>query len=200
MFSYINLRKNIDIETFGYSHSSYYICSENHEKRREKGTDSPLFLYRKMNQEKVHTLLNEAVEENDSLFVISVDFLPGNKIKVIVDGDKGVPLSECVRISRNIEHNLDREEEDFSLEVSSPDITQPLIVERQYQKNIGRILKVKTAEEQLEGTLTQVSNQKIELKWKAREPKPIGKGKVTVEKQATLLIKDIIEAKVKIIF
>ena len=153
-----------------------------------------------MNQEKVHRLLNEAVAENNSLFVISVDFLPGNKIKVIVDGDQGVPLSECVRISRNIEHNLDREEEDFSLEVSSPDITQPLLVERQYQKNIGRILKVKTTEESFEGTLANVSNQEIELKWKAREPKPIGKGKVTVEKTATVAFTDIIEAKVKIIF
>ena len=56
------------------------------------------------------------------------------------------------------------------------------------------------AEEQFEGTLTEVSNQKIELRWKAREPKPIGKGKVTVEKKATIAFKDIIEAKVKIIF
>ncbi len=66
-----------------------------------------------MNQEKVHKLLEEAVAENKSLFVISIDFLPGNKIKVIVDGDQGVPLSECVRVSRHIEHNLDREQEDF---------------------------------------------------------------------------------------
>ena len=153
-----------------------------------------------MNQERVLKLLDEAVQENESLFVISVDFLSGNKIVVIVDGDQGIPLSECVRISRHIEHNLDREEEDFSLEVSSADISLPLQVERQYQKNIGRILKVKTAEEQFEGTLTEVSNQKIELRWKAREPKPIGKGKVTVEKKATIAFKDIIEAKVKIIF
>ena len=153
-----------------------------------------------MNQERVLKLLDEAVQENESLFVISVDFLSGNKIVVIVDGDQGIPLSECVRISRHIEHNLDREEEDFSLEVSSVDISLPLQVERQYQKNIGRILKVKTAEEQFEGTLTEVSNQKIELRWKAREPKPIGKGKVTVEKKATIAFKDIIEAKVKIIF
>ncbi len=169
-------------------------------KRGRKGTVSPLFLYCKMNQEKVHKLLEEAVAENKSLFVISIDFLPGNKIKVIVDGDQGVPLSECVRVSRHIEHNLDREQEDFSLEVSTPDITQPLLVERQYQKNIGRILKVKTAEENFEGTLARVSNQEIELNWKAREPKPIGKGKVTVEKSATVTFEDILEAKVKIIF
>lgn len=165
-----------------------------------KGTNSPLFLYFKMNLEKVQKLLQEAVEENDSLFVIGVDFLPGNKIKVIIDGDNGVPLNECIRVSRHIEHNLDREEEDFSLEVSTPDITQPLKVQRQYLKNIGRILKVKTIDEKIQGTLTQVSESGIELKWEAREPKPIGKGKLTVEKTKTVNFKDIIETKVKIIF
>ena len=165
-----------------------------------KGTLSPLFLYRKMNKEIVQNLLVEAVEENDSLFIIDVDYLPGNKIKVTVDGDSGVPLSECIRISRHIEHNLDRETEDFSLEVSSPDITQPLLVKRQYQKNIGRILKVKTQEQEFEATLTKVTDHEIELTWKTREPKPIGKGKVTVEKSATVDFKNIIKAKVKIIF
>lgn len=153
-----------------------------------------------MNQERVHSLLDEAVASNDSLFVIEVLFLAGNKIKITVDGDQGVALHECVRISRHIEHNLDREEEDFSLEVSSPDITQPLLVERQYKKNIGRIVKVKTSQDQYEGTLTKVSADKIELSWKAREPKPVGKGKVTVEKTSEIEFKDIIETKVKIIF
>ena len=153
-----------------------------------------------MNQERVKELLQEALEENESLYLIDLQFLVDNKIKVIVDGDSGVPLSECIRISRNIEHNLDREEEDFSLEVTTPDIAQPLTVKRQYKKNINRILKVKTATEEFEGTLTEVTGNTITLFWKAREPKPIGKGKHTVEKTKTLAYQDIKEAKVKIIF
>ncbi|CAM1349787.1 MULTISPECIES: ribosome assembly cofactor RimP [Tenacibaculum] len=153
-----------------------------------------------MNQERVKELLQEALEENESLYLIDLQFLADNKIKVIVDGDSGVPLSECIRISRNIEHNLDREEEDFSLEVTTPDIAQPLTVKRQYKKNINRILKVKTATEEFEGTLTEVTENTITLFWKAREPKPIGKGKHTVEKTKTLAYQDIKEAKVKIIF
>ncbi|RLJ96776.1 ribosome assembly cofactor RimP [Tenacibaculum discolor] len=153
-----------------------------------------------MNQERVKELLQEALEENESLYLIDLQFLADNKIKVIVDGDSGVPLSECIRISRNIEHNLDREEEDFSLEVTTPDIAQPLTVKRQYKKNINRILKVKTATEEFEGTLTEVTENAITLFWKAREPKPIGKGKHTVEKTKTLAYQDIKEAKVKIIF
>ncbi|CAM1344826.1 ribosome assembly cofactor RimP [Tenacibaculum amylolyticum] len=153
-----------------------------------------------MNQDKVKVLLQEALDENPSLFLIDLKFLANNKIKVIVDGDSGIPLSECVRISRNIEHNLDREEEDFSLEVTSPDISEPLKVQRQYNKNISRTLKVKTEEGEFQGILTEVTEEGILLTWKAREPKPVGKGKHTVEKQVNIPYSDIKEAKVKIIF
>jgi len=153
-----------------------------------------------MEKEKVQILLEEALAENEALFLIDLSFLPGNKIQIVVDGDTGISLKECMRISRSIDSNFDREEEDFSLEVSSPDIAQPLKVLRQYKKNINRILKVKTNDMAFEGTLTEVSDTAIVLHWKAREPKPIGKGKVTVDKTATILHEDIIEAKVKIIF
>ena len=168
--------------------------------RRGRGRKVPSFYTLIMDQDLVRKLVNEAVEENDSLFLIELNFLPNNKIKVIVDGDEGISLKECVRISRHVEHNLDREEEDFALEVTSPDITQPLTVERQYQKNINRVLKVKTEEGETEGTLVEVDEKGISLQWKAREPKPIGKGKVTVEKNATIAFENIKEAKVKITF
>ena len=153
-----------------------------------------------MDTKKVQDLLEEALAENQSLFLIDLSFLPGNKIKVVVDGDEGVSLSECIRISRNIEHNLDRDEEDFALEVTSPDIAEPLSVRRQYVKNLNRILSVKVNDRKIEGALTEVNNDNIVLSWKAREPKPIGKGKVTVEKTETIAYQDIKEAKVKIIF
>lgn len=153
-----------------------------------------------MNKEHVKQLVEDALSENDSLFLLSLDFLPDGKISVVIDGDAGVPLNECIRISRAVEGNLDREEEDFSLEVSSPDIAKPLQKLRQYKKNIGRTLKVKTAESKTEGKLVEVSEDAIVLQWSAREPKPIGKGKVTVEKTATIPYDKIIEAKVKLIF
>lgn len=140
------------------------------------------------------------MEENPSLFLIDLQLLPNSKILVEVDGDAGIALNECIRISRAVEGNLDREEEDFSLEVSSPDITKPLQVLRQYQKNIGRTLQVKTLETALEGTLVAVLEESIELEWKAREPKPIGKGKRTVEKKERIAFDAIVEAKVKLIF
>ncbi len=153
-----------------------------------------------MNKEKVQDLLEEALAENESLYLIELSFLPGNKIQVVVDGDAGISLSECMRISRNIEHNLDREEEDFALEVTSPDIAEPLKVKRQYIKNLNRILTVKINDKKIEGTLIEVNKDDIVLSWKAREPKAIGKGKVTVDKTETIAYQNIIEAKVKIIF
>ena len=153
-----------------------------------------------MDQNKVKKLVNEALAENEALFLIDLDFGNEASIKVVVDGDSGVPLSECIRISRHVEHNLDRENEDFALEVTTPNITDPITDQRQYNKNLGRTLKVKTLEESFEGKLIEVTDKEISLFWKAREPKPIGKGKITVEKQQTIPLSDIKEAKVKIIF
>jgi len=153
-----------------------------------------------MDRKIVADLLEEALAENESLFLIDLSFSPSNKILIIVDGDSGVPLNECMRISRSIGSNFDKEEEDFSLEVTSPDIAEPLKVKRQYLKNINRILTVKINDEVVEGTLVEVNEENIVLTWKAREPKPVGKGKVTVEKTAAIAYQDIIEAKVKIIF
>ncbi|VAW22949.1 Bacterial ribosome SSU maturation protein RimP [hydrothermal vent metagenome] len=154
-----------------------------------------------MNKEKVKNLLNNALEQNTELFLIELKFLADNKIYVEVDGDKGVSLKECIRISREIEHNLDREEEDFSLEVTSPDVTNPLRVRRQYVKNINRTLGVKLQDNTtVQGVLKKVTENEIELEWTVREPKPIGKGKITVVKNATIQFEDILEAKVKIIF
>ena len=146
-------------------------------------------------------LLHEALSENDSIFLVEIKFSEKNKVNIIIDGDDGVNLKECIRISRHIEHNLDREEEDFSLEVTSPDIAKPLIVKRQYQKNINRTLQVKLIDNlKIEGVLKNVEEDSIFLEWKAREPKPIGKGKITVVKNKTIPFKDILEAKVKLLF
>ena len=72
---------------------------------------------------------------------------------------------------------------------------------RQYKKNIGRNLEVKTNDDKTtEGQLVEADENTIQLTWKAREPKPVGKGKVTVTKEATIALNDIKEAKVKIKF
>ena len=117
-----------------------------------------------------------------------------------MDGDNGVTVQDCIDISRAIEHNLDRDAHDFSLEVLSAGVSQPLTLTRQYLKNVGRQLKVKTAEETIKGELVAADEQSITLTWKQREPKPVGKGKHTVVKEVVLPYDEIEEAKVMITF
>jgi ribosome maturation factor RimP len=177
-----------------------YICSAVG-KRIYEGTKSPLFLYKKMFEKKVKDLLEQSLNERKDLFLISFNISENNTIKVVIDGDNGVVVDDCVFISRGIEHNLDREEEDFSLEVASAGAAAPLKTVRQYKKNLGRIVEVSTTDNnEYEGHLVDANEAAITLNWKAREPKPIGKGKVTVSKEAILEYEIIKQAKVKIKF
>lgn len=153
-----------------------------------------------MLQDKVENLLKEAFQENNSLFLIDLNITKDNKISVVIDGDNGVSVNDCIAVSRKVEHNLDREEEDFSLEVSSAGVSEPLRLERQYWKNLGRKLQVTTNNEKIEATLTEVDQNGIKLNWKARELKPVGKGKHTVQKEAVLPYSEITDAKVMITF
>jgi len=149
---------------------------------------------------KVTELLQIVLDENPSLFLIDLSITENNHIRVIIDGDEGVKVEDCMAVSRGIEHNLDREEEDFSLEVLSAGVSEPLTQGRQYKKNLGRTLHIKTKAETIEGKLTTVDEEGVTLEWKAREPKPIGKGKITVEKKAVVPYKNIVEAKVMVTF
>lgn len=151
-------------------------------------------------KEKVADLLEKGLQEKPSLFLVDLTISDSYKIMVTLDGDNGVSLQDCIDISRAIEHNLDREEQDFSLEVASAGVSTPLKLVRQFKKNIGRTLKVKTVSETIEATLIGASDDYITLSWKAREPKKIGKGKETVEHQRDIPYADIKEAIVIIIF
>lgn len=148
----------------------------------------------------VENLLEKALAERSDLFLIDFSVQPDNHIKVVIDGDNGVAVDDCIFISRAVEHNLDREEQDFSLDVMSAGAASPLVNKRQYAKNKNRILKVKTGSETIEGVLMDAMEDAILIEWKAREPKPVGKGKVTVKKQANIAYNDIVEAKVMIKF
>jgi len=166
----------------------------------DEGTQSPLFLYKKMFKDIVKDLLEKGLEERNDLFLVDLSIASDNTIKIIIDGDQGVAVEDCMFISRAVEHNLDREEQDFSLEVASAGATSPLINKRQYIKNLGRTLDVKTKSDTIEGKLIQATENEITLQWKSREPKPVGKGKVTVQKQADIAYENIVEAKVMVKF
>jgi ribosome maturation factor RimP len=146
---------------------------------------------------KVTELLNQALEENPSLFLIELSIGADHSIRVLLDGDHGVTLEDCMQVSRKIEHNLDREQTDFSIEVSSCGVGTPLVIPRQFKKNIDRKLEVIFDNgKQQQGTLVKVDEKGFAIRWKTREPKPIGKGKVTVTKTTECKYDAIQSAKV----
>ncbi|RZJ29754.1 MAG: ribosome assembly cofactor RimP [Flavobacterium sp.] len=151
-------------------------------------------------KEKVSQLLEEGLSQKPSVFLIDLNINDSFKIVVTLDGDNGVTLQDCIDISRAIEHNLDREEQDFSLEVASAGATSPLKMVRQYKKNIGRTLKVRTADETFEAPLIAANDESIVLEWETREPKKVGKGKEAVVKRQEIPYADIKEATVTITF
>jgi len=161
----------------------------------------PLFIKNMTFKNKVQELLDVALAERPELFLVDLSINDANKISINLDGDQGVNLQDCIDISRSIENNLDREEQDFSLEVASAGVSSPLKFVRQYKKNIGRTLNVKTnSSDDLEAKLVAADEEKISLEWQAREPKKIGKGKETVQKKVDILYENIKEAIVIVSF
>ena len=85
-------------------------------------------------KENIQKLLAEALSLQPDLFLIDLHIDDQSRVHVVLDGDNGVSLEQCIKVSRHIEHQLDREVHDFSLEVSSAGVTHPLKMVRQYKK------------------------------------------------------------------
>lgn len=151
-------------------------------------------------KENILHIIEEKLSEKPSIFLTDLIITDNFKIIVTVDGDNGVNLQDCIDISRVIDNNVDREEQDYSLEVASVGVGSPLKLIRQYKKNIGRTLIVKLATETIEAQLVGASDESITLEWEAREPKKIGKGKETVTKMQEIPYSEIKEAIVTITF
>lgn len=151
--------------------------------------------------QKVEDFLSLVLKQHSNIFLVDLKISDDKSIKIILDGDKEVNVKDCIDISRSMEGALDRDQEDFSLEVASAGVGSPLKFPRQYHKNLGRKLEVISTEGlKFEGDLTHVKEDAIELQWKQRETKRIGKGKVTVTKKKTILFDEISQAKVMIKF
>lgn len=129
-----------------------------------------------INAKKIQILAEEFLE-GTSAFLVDVKVASGNVIKIALENDDSTSITDCVELSRHIEGSFDREEEDFSLDVGSPGLDQPLKVLRQYLKIIGKQIAVNPIEgKKIEGELVSVEEEEGELKslvLKTREKKRI---------------------------
>lgn len=165
-----------------------------------EGTSVPSFLYRNkrymISKEKVRKLVEERIEGTD-IFIVDIDIASGNNIRITLDADSGISIEKCMSVSRNVEHNLDRDTEDFSLEVSSFGLTSPFVVPRQYKKYIGRKVSVKTHDnKKVEGKLLSFDEQELVLELDLSK-KQIKAG---VEPKQHISLDDIKETKAVISF
>jgi len=152
-------------------------------------------------RKRIEELLNEFLETRKDLFLIDLKISAGDDITVILDGDNGVSLQDCLDASRAIEFNMDREEHDFSLQVMSAGLSEPLASQRQFAKNIGREIEVLLNDSsKIEGELVKADEEKITLILRYRKPKDIGKGKVDVEEEKEIPYSEIKKALVTIKF
>lgn len=117
-----------------------------------------------LTEELIRQLAQQALTRDD-LYVVEVNVANGNRITVYVGSDDVVTIDDCAEISRYIESNLDRETEDFEMEVSSPGLSNPLRVARQYKKLIGQNLEMilHGQQKKTRGKLLSASDTEIEL-------------------------------------
>jgi ribosome maturation factor RimP len=140
--------------------------------------------------------LIESHFEGTDKFIVDIKVLAGNKIEVYIDAPNHIVIADCVALSRFIEENLDREKEDYELQVSSPGATESFKVLPQYKKYIGTKVLVKTTEgTKHEGVLMSANENEFVIEETRREKKTVGKGNHNVTEHITLTYKQTKETK-----
>lgn len=132
-----------------------------------------------INKQQITSLVEEKIKDTE-IFLVDITVGKGSLIYVKVDKPSGITLEECISISRFVEGNLDREKDDFSLEVSSPGVGEILKVEQQFLKCIGRHLQIQDTEgAKKTGKLLNLSNGEIEIECEEKIKNPSSSKKKT---------------------
>ncbi len=121
-------------------------------------------------------LLTEPLLEGTDMFIVNVKIKPTNNIKLYLDADSGLSVGKSAEINRKLYKLIEAEamypDGDFSLEVSSPGVDEPLLSDRQYKKNIGRTVLITPAEgKDILGVLKEVQEDKLVLEVKVPKKK-----------------------------
>jgi len=150
-------------------------------------------------EKRVTQLVEEKISDRPDLFLVSVKMHSSGKLVILVDGEKGIGIADCAAISRHVGFHLEEEnviEDAYNLEVSSPGIDAPLVLPRQYIKNVGRQLAIKMADgSKREGKLTGMTEDAVVIEEIIKE-----KGKKAEIVESAVPLAQITETKVLISF
>jgi ribosome maturation factor RimP len=156
--------------------------------------------------ESVRLMTEEILSEEPVYFLVDLRIKPTNNVKVFLDGDSGITIEKCVQINRKLYKRLEEiglyPDGDFSLEVSSAGLDEPLKLLRQYKKNIGRLVEIQLQDgTQKEGQLKDVSEEGIVLEVSSGKP---SNGKLPSKKKEissqSFLFNNIKSTKIQIVF
>ncbi len=148
-----------------------------------------------LKKETIIKLAEEKAKELEA-FLVDVTITTSNKITVEVDSFANIRISDCAAISRFIESNLDREAEDFELEVSSPGLESPFKVFKQYQKAIGKKVAVLQNDgKKIEGELLDANDNELQVKFERIEKNPETKKKQKIIETKKITLTDIKQTK-----
>jgi ribosome maturation factor RimP len=168
-----------------------------------KGTATVPFFFFNMSAElqiaKIETLLAQLLQDEPTYFLVSIRIKPTNNIKVYLDGDQGIAIEKCVRFNKQLYKLIEEEgyypEGEFSLELSSPGLEEPLKLHRQYVKNKGRNIEVLFNDETSKvGLLLEVTETDILIE------NTEGKGKKMVTQQILIPFSNIKSTTIQIKF
>jgi ribosome maturation factor RimP len=152
-------------------------------------------------EQKVKTL----IEAEPDVFLVEIRIKPTNNVKVFLDSDNGMSIDRLIQYNRKLYRDLEETQffpgNDFSLEVSSPGLDEPLKQMRQYKKNIGRGVEVTGLDgTKTEGKLLEVTEAGIVVEEEKTSPKSAGKGKKKEVLQHNISFENIKSTKIQIKF
>lgn len=150
-----------------------------------------------MQIEQLSGMVTPLLESDPDNFLVEIRMTPGNHIKVFIDNDKGITIEKCVAVNRALYKKIEESnlfpDGDFSLEVSSPGLDEPLKLRRQFVKNLGRFAEITLNDgARLEGKLVSATDNSIEIEE--------AKGKKKEPVNHTLLFENIKTTKIKVVF
>lgn len=166
------------------------------------GDTSPLFFCTTMNVDNVKALVTQYLSElGNEYYLVDVTVSAKNKVIVTIDHDNHLAISDCVKLSRWLDAQFDREQEDFELEVGSPGIDQPFKVDRQYVKNAGKEVSVVLKNGQkVDGALVGLQDDHVVMTRTQKVKIEGKKGKQTVTEDLRFPLEEVKETKLIIKF
>ena len=148
---------------------------------------------------RIRELIAEKLADRPDLFVVEIKIVNNKNVTILLDGDEGVGIHDCALVSRHVGFHLEEEnliDNAYTLEVGSPGLDTPLTLDRQFQKNIGRLLEIKLKEgKQTEGKLLAADENSLTIMEVVKE-----KGKKNKEAEKNINKDEITEVKVGVSF